>query len=400
MLPVIVCKSNCQMLTRAQPFAGSLAKHGMARAVIAGTRPGLVVMNTSAAPTALAIIAPEGHFAWVYLSGSVNDNRFVSELHRWMFEQRGMGRDVGRMFVVWDTDAWEGSMRELIAPRKAVPERRLHYVSSGNRKQRTPQIASGYRIESLRRAIREEGVEVPQKIAAWGRSNFGSIEALLDSRIGSVAVSRGRIAGWCLPDSVVDGRADIGVEIDEAHRRRGLAWATTVSTLKQALKQGIRYVGWHCDAGNAGSVKTAEKAGFQLQGEYPLLPVCMDLGEHRQLISVIINDRKRAAKAALERGEVEEASKLYGALLPCLNPSTVDAETLFDAARTAALLHRREDALQRMEQAVACGWSFAIPLRTRPEFSELLTDPRWTGCIERIESVRRRRAAKREPPSD
>ncbi len=371
MLPVIVCKSNCQMLTRAQPFAGSLAKHGMARAVIAGTRPGLVVMNTSAAPTALAIIAPEGHFAWIYLSGSVNDNRLVSELHHWMFEQRGMGRDVGRMFVVWDTDAWEGSMRQLIAPRKAVPERRLHYVGSRNRKQRTPQIAGGYRIEPL-----------------------------LDSRIGSAAVSRGRIAGWCLPDSVVDGRADIGVEIDEAHRRRGLAWATTVSTLKQALKQGIRYVGWHCDAGNAGSVKTAEKAGFQLQGEYPLLSVCMDPGEHRQLEFAIINDRKRAAKTALEAGEVEEANKLYSALLSCLNPSAVDAETLFDAARTAALLHRRKDALQRMEQAVDCGWSFSIPLRARPEFSELRTDPRWTGCIERIEAVRRRRAAKREPPSD
>ena len=397
---MIVCKSNGQMPTRVQPVAGSLARHGMARAVIAGTRPGLVVTDSSAAPTALAIIAPEGHFAWVYLGGSVNDKRFVSELSRWMFEQRGVGPSADRMLIVWDADGWEESLSELIAPRQIVPERRLHYVYSRNREQRTPQIASGYRIEPLRRELLSKGSGVPPKIAAWGRSNFGSIEALLDSRIGSVAVSRGRIVGWCLPDSVADGRADIGVEMDEAHRRRGLAWATTVSTLNQALKQGIRYVGWHCDAGNVGSVKTAEKTGFQLQGEYPLLPVCMDPGEHRQLIAAILSDRKRAAKAALERGEVEEAGKLYGALLPCLNPSAADAETLFGAARTAALLHRREDALQRMEQAVACGWSFSIPLRTRPEFSELREDPRWTELIERIESVRRQRASEPRPLSD
>ena len=397
---MIVCKSNGQMPTRVQPVAGSLARHVMARAVIAGTRPGLVVTDSSAAPTALAIIAPEGHFAWVYLSGSVNDKRFATELHRWMFEEQGAGQGVSQMFMVWDASGWEESLSELISPRQIVPERRLHYVCSRNREQRRPQIASGYRIESLRPEFVDNGPRLPPKIAAWGRSNFGSIEALLDSRIGSVAVSQGRIAGWCLPDSVVDGHADIGVEIEEAHRRRGLAWATTVCTVNQAFKQGIRYVGWHCDAGNAGSIKTAEKVGFQLQGEYPLLPVCVDRDEHRQLTAVIISGRKQAAKAALERGEVEEANKLYGALLPCLNPSAVDAETLFDAARTAALLHRREDALQRMEQAVACGWSFAIPLRTRPEFSELRTDPRWIGCVERIESARRHRAAKREPPSD
>ena len=83
---MIVCRSNFQMLNRALPFAGSLAKHGMARAVIAGTRPGLVAANASAAPRAFAIIAPEGHFAWIYLAGAANDKRFASELNHWLFE--------------------------------------------------------------------------------------------------------------------------------------------------------------------------------------------------------------------------------------------------------------------------------------------------------------------------
>jgi len=369
-----------------------LAIHGIAMSVLNETRPGFVVSNAPSGSTAWGIIAPEGGFAWVYLAGSADDKEFLYQVREWMFEERGLGRRVSLAFLIWSEDQWAKAASALIAPREPVAECRLDFVCTGiekptTRDQRPP---VGYRISSLCPELVASGIQLPKKIRQWGRDNFGSPEALLACGIGSVAVFGDRIVAWCLPDSVVEDRVDVGVETAEPHRRQGLAWLTTVHTLEQAFDLGNHQVGWHCDASNIGSVRTARKAGFRPSGDHLLLPVCLDANDHRQLAAAIVREQGAAAKTALEGGDLREAAKLYDALLACAVPADASSETLFDAARAAALEGKNEIAVWRMEQAIESGWSFAIPLRTRPEFSALREHPRWPDLIARAEAAHRR----------
>lgn len=65
----------------------------------------------------------------------------------------------------------------------------------------------------------------------------------------------------CLPDVVVENRAEIGVWTHAAHRRRGLASCVLHATLNAAKTAGIQQVGWHCHTSNAGSIALARGVG-------------------------------------------------------------------------------------------------------------------------------------------
>lgn len=65
----------------------------------------------------------------------------------------------------------------------------------------------------------------------------------------------------CLPDVVVNERAEIGVWTHPGHRRRGLAGVALRATLNAAHESGIRSIGWHCHASNKGSIALARSVG-------------------------------------------------------------------------------------------------------------------------------------------
>ena len=66
----------------------------------------------------------------------------------------------------------------------------------------------------------------------------------------------------------VDDAIDVGIITHPAHRRRGLAAVAVATTVEHCLSHGFSTVGWHCNADNVGSWKTAEKVGFERNREY------------------------------------------------------------------------------------------------------------------------------------
>ena len=268
-------------------LADGLADQTMAQAVLDGTRPGIVVANDKEIPTAVFIAAPEGGFAWTYLAGCPDDPAFQRDLNRWLFDEKGLGRDVVFTFLVYSDASWVGSLEEVLAPRVAIPDRRLYYACTQTPKSWRGDVAAGYIIRPVDQELLDSDIEMPEKMTQWFDHNFGSHQAFLERGFGAVAMHSERIVGWCLADSIAASQSDIGPEVDEAHRQKGLAYGMTCLTLEQGFARGLERIGWHCHVINIQSVKTAEKAGFKFQYEYPAYAVHFDVEKHTELAQMI-----------------------------------------------------------------------------------------------------------------
>lgn len=356
-------------------LASGLQDQGMAQAVLQKARPGLVMTDDQSNPSALLIAAPEGAFAWTYLAGAPDSPQFLRDLNQWIFGEKGLGKNVEFSFLVCDRDLWEPSLATILKPRAVVSDRRLHYSAHHQVVGWEAAIPAGYRIVPIDQALISSGIALPAKVTEWITSNFVSKELFLEQGLGSVAIHDGKIVAWCLPDSVSGTGTDVGVETLEDHRRKGLAYCTTCQTLDQAFEKELSSVGWHCHVINTGSVKTAEKAGFELQYEYPAYVVHFDEEKHAKLAKMIGDEIVGHATEALNAGEHQEAHRLFEKALSF--SAHTEATVYVMAARAAAGTRNMEQAFARLHQAVSLGWKPESLSAISDDFSLLRSDPRW-----------------------
>ena len=295
-------------------LTGRLRDQGMALSMLAGVRPGVAAVNDRDMPTALCLGAPEGTFAWTYLAGDPNDSMFRKELRAWIFDEHGLGPDVAFSFLTADRPEWEEALSEILAPRTVIPDRRLHYETVARPDAWRQVIPEGYEIVDVDRGLLDSDVPLHEKLSEWFVANFGSIEGFLEHGVGAVAVHEKTIVGWILADSFVGGLSDIGGEVEEDHRRKGLAYAATCRTVELALERGAERIGWHCHEINLPSIKTAEAAGFELKYGYTVYPIHFDPEKHEKLVGIIVGELAEAGDAALAAGNVDKADESYTAL--------------------------------------------------------------------------------------
>ena len=360
---------------RVKRLVSELQDQSMALAVLDGTRPGIVLANSKVDPAAVFIAALEGSFAWTYLAGCTDDSTFNQDLNRWLFDEHSLGSDVAFSFLVCDNASWALALAAILRPRAVIPDRRLLYTCIQRPEPWHSAIPAGYSISSLDQDLFDSDVEIPEKVSQWFDHNFGSRAAFLSRGFGAAAVHDDQVVAWSFADSVVGDRADIGVETDEAHQRKGLAYCTTCLTLEQAFDRGLRQIGWHCHLINVPSVKTAEKAGFQLQREYPAYAVHFDVEKHAGLANVIGGEIIGQATAALEAGSYQEAHSLFDRAFGFSINDEPDVHLL--AACAAAGCNELDIAFARLASAVALGWSPPTDGSAYPELARLQSDPRW-----------------------
>jgi RimJ/RimL family protein N-acetyltransferase len=362
--------------------ARGLADQGMALSALAGVRPAVVLADSASAPTAICIAAPEAGFTWLYFAGSPHKQSFRRELHEWLFVERALGTDVSFGWLTCDSLAWEEYLPEILAPRTTIPDRRLHYEWARPSTAWRSAVPAGYGVLPLDRALFALGIEVDKRVTVWLDANFGSADGFLEHGVGAVAVYEGKVVAWTLADSFVDGLCDLGTETDKAHRRKGLSYAATCLAAELALARGARRIGWHCHAVNAPSVRTAEKAGFELRYPCTMYPVHFDAAQHEDLVRIIADEYAESAHEAVSHGEYAEADRLFTRMRGfdyAPNP-----QGLYAAAWATAALGAHSRAFSLLDAAVDRGWTDAQAAEAQIEFESLRTDARWPVLVKRI----------------
>lgn len=90
-----------------------------------------------------------------------------------------------------------------------------------------------------------------------------SEERFCQHGFGWAAAAERQLICWCTAEYQSAARCGIGIATLPAFERRGIATATAGRFVREALQRGLAPY-WECRADNIGSVRVAEKLGFEL----------------------------------------------------------------------------------------------------------------------------------------
>ena len=89
-----------------------------------------------------------------------------------------------------------------------------------------------------------------------------SLKRFREKGFGIATVVSASIVGWCTAEYVSESKCGIGIEVLDEFRNKGIAAATAARFLEHCMNQNI-VPHWECDQDNIGSVRVAEKVGFE-----------------------------------------------------------------------------------------------------------------------------------------
>ena len=273
-----MARSLFERLTQRQP---------MCTAVLEGIYPGKVYVDNPSEPrTALLTtsIESEANGVWCFLAGSPANSDLNQAVNNGIFSRQLIAEGVPVLFFTCDPDDWGGQMDRIFAPRPPIWFERNHFIGRQvcfNWRAAVPPDFSVERISSDLRQL--PGLHLPEDIAAtlskWEQitdtrfSDFGF--ATLD-RTGPQPV----IASWATIDFIAAGAGDLGFFTQPDYRRRSLGTIAVSAALEYGFASGLQRVHWTCDAGNPGSIRTAEKLGLERIEDYHQAVLIMDEERH------------------------------------------------------------------------------------------------------------------------
>jgi GNAT superfamily N-acetyltransferase len=247
------------------PLGHNLAIHS----ILAGLSPAQVYVDSVAQPK-MAITWTQ---ARVFLAGEATDEAVIHALgHFFSNTFHPQAAAAGLVaFVLHYTPGWEARATAILPDQALVPGKRLSYQLDAATKTWPVRAPAGF---SLRPVNAELLADARLKNLAYVTeemvSERPSVADFLQKSFGYCLVHEDEIVAWCMSEYNTGHRCEVGIATAEAYRRRGLATVTATAVIAQALSQGITHIGWHCWAGNAPSIATAGKLGFQLVGEFPV----------------------------------------------------------------------------------------------------------------------------------
>lgn len=164
---------------------------------------------------------------------------------------------------------WLPHLETALAPYPVQTLARQHYVCHTLPSADLARTPDGYQVRAVDAdLLADRTLARPDHIDDWIEDNWGSVENYLARGFGLCITHEGRVVSWSLTDCVSGERCEIGIHTDPAYRQQGLAAMTAAACVRHALTNGFREVGWHCNAENIGSWKTALKVGFVKERDF------------------------------------------------------------------------------------------------------------------------------------
>ena len=337
-------------------------------AVIAGLQQGKVFVDHPHTPQAAFLTVWE---TWCFLAGQPS-LEFITSLNKAIFDRTVVSPDLDYLLFTIDEHVWQEHLHSVFAPRLPIPAARRHYATSQSSYDWRGHIPDGFEIQSLDIAMLScpnLPVEIKETLERWGKATHPNFQD-----IGFAALANGEIAAWATIDGITNGEGDIGLVTQEPYRRRGLASATSAAVIEQAVVNQVKTIHWTCAENNLGSIRTAEKLNFELQGNYHAY-----FFEFDQLWNLI-----QLAGYKLNQDEFDSALEL------CNEANTLStnppAHLLIYTARSQALTGQNIQALDSLKRLVKTGWKDAAFLENDHRFSSLHEFPEWDQIIKKVKS--------------
>ncbi|MGD2041285.1 MAG: GNAT family N-acetyltransferase [Anaerolineae bacterium] len=355
-----------------QGFDYSLSIH----AAIEGNNPGRIFVDNVHNPRTALALTVEGYL----LAGDPDNLETIRALRR-LFKEKIF---TGEVFVNGDwsmslavhPEMWEALLPELIPTHEVERSERYHYLCSTVKFDWRSHLPEEYTVRRVDHALLDDGqIVFPDVLRGWMdfEEMWWTKENFLSKGISFVVLRECEVVAWCTPDCVAGDRIDVGVITHPAHRRQGLAAVVVAATVEECLIQGFHAVGWHCNVGNIGSWKTAEKVGFERSGEYAYYYYVYDPIDHLAELGWYY----------YRLGEYAKTVRYYEQVFALRDEN---ADYYYHLAASAwALLGDGVRALKYLQKAAEQGWGHAKWTKEQDEFDILHDMPEWDAVLAQME---------------
>jgi RimJ/RimL family protein N-acetyltransferase len=324
--------------------------------------------------TALALTV-EGYL----LAGDDKNPATIEGLRRLLEEQIFSGRVfVGVdscMVLAVEPDSWEARLPEIIPGHPPDKLPRYLYLCKEVKPDWHEQVPDGYSVRRIdRELVDDPDLVFTDTIEEWVPlgQGWGGMDRFLENGVGFCAVHGNEIVSRCMADCRAGNRIDVGIITDPGHRQRGLASIVAAATAEYCLSHGFDTVGWHCDYDNVGSWKTAEKAGFELAGEYFFYYYIYDLADQLSQLGW----------SCFKRGEYRETADYYEQVFALREEHP---NYYYNCAAEAwGALGNGEMALKYLKLAAEQGWAALDHTRQVERLQPLHGTPEWDQVLAQI----------------
>lgn len=162
--------------------------------------------------------------------------------------------------VFWHEEDWQEVLLDALSRYNPALREREYYRLDISCNLLNPQLPQGYELRFVDSAFLDECEWKNKRTLLYEMcSERANIDDFHKHSFGVCAVCRDEIAGWCLSEYNNSSGCEVGIEVVEAHQRKGIGTALTLALAAEAKKQGLQYIGWSCFKDNLPSVATARK---------------------------------------------------------------------------------------------------------------------------------------------
>jgi GNAT superfamily N-acetyltransferase len=248
-------------------------------AVLEGTQAGQVFVDDVAVPRSAFMITRD---VWAYLAGNPHNDPFNQALNKAIYARQVVGEDAFGLLLHCHPDDWQAALKVVAKPRQPIPAARRRYIGRALQFDWQTHVPDGFTIQWADHTLLDRpGLELPRDVKNMletrgpdgdpMQKGFGFVALHEDGTAGTAS-----IAAHAVIDSIADGVGDIGLVTSEGFRRRGLATATVAAAVAYGLSHGLAMVNWDCGASNIGSLRTAEKLGFERERDHTMYIIDYD----------------------------------------------------------------------------------------------------------------------------
>jgi GNAT superfamily N-acetyltransferase len=225
----------------------------------------------------------------VYLAGSPDNSAFNMELCKVVEGERGTDTIVtrSRMLITYHTPGWEPVIDAAFVDSSVHSGTRRYYSLDLRGRSWDMAPPDGFRLLPLSQELLSGGYRNLDRVVGEMLSERASVEDFLGGSFGFCMLHGDEAVSWCTSEYNLADRCEVGIKTMEPYRRRGLAFMTCRAVIGEALRRGVRGIGWHCWSRNTPSVALALKLGFKFVEEYSvrLLELALPRARAKDLIS-------------------------------------------------------------------------------------------------------------------
>jgi len=224
-------------------------------------------------------ISPRTAFIWnmahsFYLVGSPDDEGYNSAVEGLMHEQiipEARKRELYIFKLYGSLEVWQAILKSFLFKKIERKARRFYAFKRRGVDGPRGEIPYGFAMKRIdARFFRDYNLKYSNGLVDELSSSWDSLDDYLQRGFGFALVHGEEVACWCAAEDVSKNKCGIGIETIPKYQRRGFATLTACTFVDHCASNGIA-PHWDCWDDNIGSIRVAEKVGFEQVEKYDVL---------------------------------------------------------------------------------------------------------------------------------